>query len=131
MGGVSVLVDSHALLWWLSDDRRLSRRARQTIADADTAIFVSVASVWEIAIKRALGKLEDPSGAIPRLPSILADRGMSPLPIEAAHAIDAAALPPLHRDPFDRMIVAQSRIEEFPVVTNDVAIRAYGVQTIW
>jgi PIN domain nuclease of toxin-antitoxin system len=128
---VNVLLDSHALLWWLDDDRRLSRRARQTIADAETVIFVSVASVWEIAIKRALGKLTDPSGAIPRLPSILADRGMGTLAIEAVHAIDAAALPSLHRDPFDRMIVAQSRIEGFPVVTNDSAIRAYGVATIW
>jgi PIN domain nuclease of toxin-antitoxin system len=128
---VNVLVDSHALLWWLDDDRRLSRRARQTIADGETAIFVSVASVWEIAIKRALGQLNDPSDAIPRLPSILADRGMATLPIEAVHAIDAASLPPLHRDPFDRMIVAQSRIEGFPVVTNDAAIRAYGVATIW
>jgi PIN domain nuclease of toxin-antitoxin system len=128
---VNVLVDSHALLWWLDDDRRLSRRARQTIADGETAIFVSVASVWEIAIKRALGKLNDPSDAIPRLPSILADRGMSTLPIEAQHAIDAARLPPLHRDPFDRMIVAQSRVEGLPVVTNDAAIRAYGVKTIW
>jgi PIN domain nuclease of toxin-antitoxin system len=128
---VNVLVDSHALLWWLDDDRRLSRRARQTIADADTAVFVSVASVWEIAIKRALGKLNDPSGAIPRLPSVLADRGMRTLAIEAYHAIDAAALPRLHRDPFDRMIVAQSRIEGFPVVTNDAAIRAYRVATIW
>lgn len=128
---MNVLLDSHALLWWLDDDRRLSRRARQTIADAETVIFVSVASVWEIAIKRALGKLNDPSDAIPRLPSILADRGMGTLPIEAVHAIDAAALPGLHRDPFDRMIVAQSRIEGFPVVTNDPAIRAYGVATIW
>lgn len=128
---MNVLVDSHVLLWWLDDDRRLSRRARQAIADADTAVFVSVASVWEIAIKRALGKVNDPSGAIPRLPSVLADRGMSTLAIEAYHAIDAAGLPRLHRDPFDRMIVAQSRIEGFPVVTNDAAIRAYGVQTIW
>jgi PIN domain nuclease of toxin-antitoxin system len=131
MGRVSTLLDSHALLWWLADDRRLSKRARSTIADPDATVYVSAASVWEIAIKVALGKLADPTNAIPRFPAILAERGMTDLPISTAHAVEAASLPALHRDPFDRMLVAQSRLEGLSIVTNDPLLREYGVKTIW
>jgi PIN domain nuclease of toxin-antitoxin system len=131
MGEVRVLLDSHALLWWLDDDKRLPRRARATIASSRNEILVSVASVWEIGIKASLGKLSDALGAVPRLPSILVERGIQSLPIEAAHAIEAATLPRLHRDPFDRMIVAQSRLTGIPIMTNDRLVKAYEVQTIW
>jgi PIN domain nuclease of toxin-antitoxin system len=128
---VSVLLNTHALLWWLDDDRRLSRRARKVIADPDSVIYVSSASVWEIAIKVRLGKLADPQDAVPRLPQILVERGMTELPISAVHALGAGSLPNHHRDPFDRMLVAQSRLEGLPLVTNDPHIPKYGVQTIW
>ncbi len=131
MGEVNVLLDSRALLWWLDDDRRLSRKARTTIASAGTAVFVSVASIWEIAIKLSLGKLADSANAVPRLPSLLVERGMIALAIEATHALEAAALPRIHRDPFDRMLVAQSRLEGMAIVTNDALVRAYDVKTIW
>ena len=128
---MNVLLDSHALLWWLDDDKRLSRRARQLIADEDNSVFVSAGSVWEIAIKVALGKLEDRDGAVPRLPLILVERGMIALPITPAHAIEAASLPPLHRDPFDRMLIAQGRRERLAIVTNDPLFKQYDVKTVW
>jgi len=128
---VNVLLDSHALLWWLDDDKRLSRRARQIIANEDNSVFVSAASVWEIAIKVALGKLDDRDGAVPRLPLILVERGMIALPIMPAHAIEAAGLPPVHRDPFDRMLVAQGRRERLAIVTNDPLFKEYDVKTAW
>ena len=131
MGRVNVLLDSHALLWWLDDDKRLSRRARQIIANEDNSVFVSAASVWEIAIKVALGKLDDRDGAVPRLPLILVERGMIALPIMPAHAIEAADLPPVHRDPFDRMLVAQGRRERLAIVTNDPLFKEYDVKTAW
>ncbi len=131
MGRVNILLDSHALLWWLDDDPRLSRRARSLIADAENGVYVSAASVWEIAIKVALGKLADRDGAVPRLPSILVERGMSALPILPAHAVEAARLPLEHRDPFDRMLVAQGRLEHLAVVTNDAQFKRYDVKTLW
>jgi PIN domain nuclease of toxin-antitoxin system len=131
VGEVRVLVDTHALLWWLADDKRLSRRARKTIADEETEVLVSAACVWEAAIKASLGKLGDPTRAVSRLPSIIPERGFAELQISAAHAVQAADLPRIHRDPFDRMLVAQSMIESAPVVTNDPDIRRYGVKTIW
>lgn len=128
---MNILLDSHALLWWLDDDKRLSRRARSVIANADNTVCVSAASVWEIAIKTTLGKLADPDGAVPRLPAILMERGMIALPISPTHAIEAASLPPIHRDPFDRMLVAQSKLESLALVTNDPVIKRYGVKTVW
>lgn len=131
MGGVHLLLDTHALLWWLDDDRRLSRRARNLIADADNTVYVSAATVWEIAIQVASGKLADPDGAVPRLPSILVERGMVALPNLPAHAIEAARLPPIHRDPFDRMCVAQARLGQCALVTNDTLMKRYDVKTVW
>lgn len=131
MGGVSILLDAHTLLWWLDDDSRLSRRARRLIADADNTVYVSAATVWEIAIKVALGKLADRDGAVPRLPSILVERGMTSLPILPTHAVEAARLPLIHRDPFDRMLVAQSRLEQLAIVTNDAIIKRYEAETVW
>ena len=128
---MNILLDSHALLWWLDDDKRLSRRARSAIANADNTVFVSAASVWEIAIKTALGKLADPDGAVPRLPAILLERGMMALPISPTHAVEAARLPPIHRDPFDRMLVAQSQLDGLAIVTNDPLIKRYAVKTVW
>lgn len=131
MGGVNILLDSHAFLWWLDDDKRLSRRARSIIADAENRVYVSAASVWEIAIKVALGKLADRDGAVPRLPSILVERGMLALPILPSHAVEAARLPLEHRDPFDRMLVAQGRLEHLVVATNDPLFKRYDVKTVW
>ncbi len=121
------LADTHALLWWLADDPRLSPRAREVIATGDVPIHFSAASVWEAEIKTAIGKLavgDDLLGALE------AD-GFLELPMTARHAIDAARLPPLHRDPFDRMLVAQARLEGLEIITSDQKIADYGAAVLW
>jgi PIN domain nuclease of toxin-antitoxin system len=122
-----LLVDTRALLWWLDDDPALSPAAREAIADPGNEPVVSTASVWEMAIKRALGKLNVPDD----LPSKVLDAGFEWLTISAEHAWEARALPPHHGDPFDRVIVAQALLERLSIVTRDRRFGAYGVGTVW
>jgi PIN domain nuclease of toxin-antitoxin system len=124
---VRLLVDTHAVLWWLRDDPALSRSAREAISDASNELLVSAASLWEMAIKRSLGKLEVPDD----LPDLIADEGFAWLPILPQHAWHVRALPMHHRDPFDRLLVAQAQTERVPVITSDDRIRGYGVTTLW
>ncbi len=126
-----ILLDSHALIWWLSDDVRLSPVARALIADVSNTVLVSSASAWELSTKVRLGKLTDATHVIPRLPDVLLERGMTELPVTVAHAVESDALPGPHRDPFDRMLIAQSRIEQVPVVTIDPVFQTYAVDVIW
>jgi PIN domain nuclease of toxin-antitoxin system len=128
---MNVLLDTHALIWWLDDDRRLSKRARKAIADTAATVFVSSASAYEMAMKVRLGKLADPDGAVPRLSAVLAERGMTELPISVAHAVEAGRMGGEHKDPFDRILIAQSRLEGLPVVTSDAAFADHGVRVIW
>jgi PIN domain nuclease of toxin-antitoxin system len=121
------LVDSHALLWWLADDPALPRTARQLIAAPANEPLVSMASLWEIAIKRSLGKLDVPGD----LPQQVVEQGFVWLGIDPAHAWLAGALPWHHRDPFDRLLIAQALHERLAVVTGDPAFRAYGVDVRW
>ena len=121
-----LLLDTHALLWALAQPRRLSARARAAIASADSEVFVSAASAWEIAIKRAIGKLTAPAD----LEAILDQTGIERLPITVSHALAAGALPLIHSDPFDRMLVAQARIEGLTLVTRDPHIAAYDVAVL-
>ncbi len=122
---MSLLLDTHAVLWWLGGDR-LAQAAVDRIADPATLVAVSAASVWEAAIKAALGKLELPAP----LSQALADEGFEPLAITVAHAEMAGDLPPLHRDPFDRMLVAQASIEGLTLVTRDPQFERYGVPVL-
>jgi PIN domain nuclease of toxin-antitoxin system len=122
-----LLVDTHALLWWLIDDAGLSPTAREALSDPATDVLVSTASVWEIAIKRALGKLSAPDD----LPEHIEAQGFGWLPVEAEHAWQVRDLPPHHRDPFDRLLVAQALVERIPVVSADASFAAYGVDTRW
>ncbi len=131
MGAVGVLLDTHALIWWLDDDPRLSRAARVAIADPESLVYVSAASAWEMATKVRLGKLRDPGGAVPRLSQVLRDRALTALPVTVDHAVAAGGLSGPHRDPFDRMLIAQSRIEGLPVVTADPVFTRYAVPVIW
>ena len=117
-----LLLDTHALLWWLSDDARLGKTAAAAIAEADL-VAVSAASAWEIGIKQASGKLAGPDD----LQAELATNGFTELPVTVAHALAAGALPPHHADPFDRMLVAQSRLEGLTLVTRDDRLAAYGI----
>jgi PIN domain nuclease of toxin-antitoxin system len=131
MGAVRVLLDTHALLWWLVNDRRLPETARAVIRDPDSVVLVSAASGWEIATKHRLGKLPEADEIAGNLPDLVRMGRMQEMPITLAHAMAAGALPGPHRDPFDRMLIAHSRLEGMPVVTNDPVFRKYDVEVIW
>ena len=123
---MKLLLDTHVLLWWLADDRRLTARGRQWIAQADQTVFVSAASGWEIAIKRALGKLQAPSN----LAAMLVENQFAELPIRIAHAEQAARLPRIHEDLFDRMLIAQAMHENLILLTHDKQLAGYPVETL-
>jgi PIN domain nuclease of toxin-antitoxin system len=128
---MKVLLDTHALLWWLLDDSRLSSGARRLISAAETEVLVSSASVFEIATKYRLGKLWVGHFELTALPGIIADERFGELPIRSAHALAAGGLDGPHRDPFDRILIAQSRLEGVPVVTLDPVFARYDVEVIW
>lgn len=126
-----VLLDTHVLLWWLFDDPRLSKRARDVIRSADTAVLVSSASGWEIGTKHRLGRLPEAMEVVHDLPPLLRRSRMEVLPIALEHALAAGMLPGPHRDPFDRMLIAQARLERLPIVTNDPVFARYEVDVVW
>jgi len=125
------LVDTHALLWWLFDDRRLSGRARQVMEDGANEILVSSASGWEIMTKHRLGKLPHAGEAVRDLRGAIQRAGFEPLPISLEHAIEAGRLAAPHRDPFDRMLAAQSRLERLPLISDDQVFAGLSVSTLW
>lgn len=118
---MKVLLDTHTLLWWLAGDATLSTKARQVIASPKTTVYVSAASAWEIAIKRALGKLQAPEDLV----AALSANRFQHLPVTIEHALYAGALPRHHDDPFDRMLVAQALLEKLTIITRDTSIPAY------
>lgn len=120
------LLDTHALLWWLSDPAKLSTEARDAIADGAHAVYMSTAAAWEMAIKKALGRLEFPGN----LEEVLRKDHIETLPITLAHALAVADLPTLHQDPFDRMQIAQARLENLTLITRDAKIAEYDVKTL-
>ncbi len=122
---MKILLDTHVLLWALSDDARLSRTHRETIAQG-AELFVSAATVWEIALKRALGKLQAPADIAQTIAAV----GCRPLAITWRHAEEAGSLPPHHADPFDRLLVAQAMVEGMPLATENHQIAAYAVDMI-
>ena len=128
---MKLLLDTHAFLWWLDSDARLSHKARALIADPRGEVFVSIATVWEIAIKAALGQLEMPVDLGGFLRRQLQSNGFASLPITFDHAVAVRDLPPHHRDPFDRLLACQSRIEGLPLVSADSTIAAYGADVVW
>jgi len=125
---VKLLLDSHAYLWWLADDPALGAEALAAIADPAHSVIVSAATIWELEIKRRLGRL-DVGGA--DLVAEIGENGFLELPVTGAHARDAAALPRHHADPFDRMLVAQCVAQGAHCVTRDPIFRAYGVPCLW
>jgi PIN domain nuclease of toxin-antitoxin system len=124
---VTLLLDTHALLWWLADDPALTQVARTTIRAGGTLVLVSAAIAWEISIKQALGKLEAPDD----LEAALAASRFQPLPITVAHALAAGRLPRHHDDPFDRMLIAQAQYTQLTIVTHDPKFRLYDVDILW
>jgi PIN domain nuclease of toxin-antitoxin system len=125
------LLDTHALLWWFTDDERLSPAARAAIADRANEIFVSAASAWEIATKDRLGKLAEIPEAASRFTELVDADGFAHLPMTHLHALRAGAYAQAHRDPFDRMLAAQSDIESLALITRDPGFQPFGTRTFW
>lgn len=125
-----LLLDTQTLLWWRHGHRKLGRRAHRTIEADANAVWVSAATVWEIAIKSRGGKLRlrDPLAAW--MPEALEQRGFQPLDVTIAHAIAVASLPDHHADPFDRLLIAQARVENLTIVTSDAAFEDYDVKLL-
>jgi PIN domain nuclease of toxin-antitoxin system len=126
-----LLLDTHALLWWFTDDRRLSRRARSAIGDESNDVVVSAASAWEIATKQRLGKLEGVPRAAERFGELTAQNGFSHLPVSYLHGLRAGGYACDHRDPFDRMLAAQCELDRLRLVTRDPAFDAFRTKTVW
>jgi PIN domain nuclease of toxin-antitoxin system len=124
---LKLLLDTHAALWWLSGDERFGPIAAARLADATNQVLLSAAVVWEVAIKRSLGKLEAPAD----FAGTLLGAGAQPLAVTLDHAAAVEELPWHHRDPFDRLIVAQASIEGAALVSHDEALRPYGVELVW
>ncbi len=125
------LLDTHALLWWLFNDPKLSAQAGEVITEPENEIPVSAASAWEISTKHRLGKLPEAGDVAPRLPMYVRKARFTELRISIDHAQAAGGLPGPHRDPFDRMLIAQSKLLAIPVVTIDPVFRDYGVTVVW
>jgi PIN domain nuclease of toxin-antitoxin system len=123
---MNLLLDTHALLWWLDDNPSLSKKAKRSIADGTNSVFVSAAVIWEIEIKNALGKLKIPSN----FREVLRQQTFEMLPVTVEHAHAVGDLPAHHRDPFDRMVIAQARVEGFTVVTRDSIFGRYKIPII-
>jgi PIN domain nuclease of toxin-antitoxin system len=124
---VRLLLDTHAALWWLRGDERFGEEAAGQLTDETNQVLLSAAVVWEVAIKRSLGRLEAPDG----FAETLLGAGAQPLAVNLDHAAAVQSLPWHHRDPFDRMLIAQAALERATLVSRDDALRPYGVAVIW
>jgi len=125
-----VLLDTHAFLWFMAGDARLSQKAREAMSDENAELFLSAASVWEMAIKAALGRLQLPLPVADYVAEKIHD-GFQVMPIDWVHAAAVQKLPFHHRDPFDRLIIAQAQIEKLPLVSGDRTFRKYDIHLIW
>ena len=128
---MKLLLDTHALLWWWLDDRRLSSKARAKIGQSANVVFVSAVSALEIAIKVRLGKLPEANDLVDQFEEGLAQQGFKPLPVSMTHALKAGLLEGDHRDPFDRLLAAQAMIDDLTIITNDRALTAFGASALW
>jgi PIN domain nuclease of toxin-antitoxin system len=126
-----LLLDTHAFLWWLSGDGALSVRAREAVADAANEIFVSAASAWEIATKHRIGKLPGVAIVVADFDRAISDQGFHGLPISVRHGQIAGTLPGAHRDPFDRMLIAQAMQESLALVSNEHIFDTFAVARLW
>jgi PIN domain nuclease of toxin-antitoxin system len=128
---VRLLLDTHALLWWLDGDRRLSLKARRAIASESNSILVSAVSAWEITTKARLGKLPGATDVAADVAACVASQGFLPLDVTMLHAQRAGRLPGAHRDPFDRILIAQSQIEDVALFSDDEAFDTFDVRRFW
>lgn len=128
---MKALLDTHALLWWITDDSRLSRRVREFISNVENELAFSAASGWEVAIKAGLGKMDLPEHPEKFLTEQLHRNAIEVLPVNLGHAMGVYSLPNHHGDPFDRLLVAQCVAEGLPLLTADAAFGPYPVEVIW
>ena len=126
-----VLLDTHALLWMLAGDPQLSARATQVLGDPQTEVLVSAASAYEVCLKHALGKLPGAEALVAAFAQEIAAADCAPLPVTLAHAEAAGKLDLSHKDPFDRLLIAQARVEGIPLVSNETVFDAFGVERLW
>lgn len=126
-----ILLDTHAFLWWVTDDEQLSRRARRLLGDGKNEVFFSAASAWEISIKSSLGRVALPDDAERYVPKQLEQNAFEALPVRLQHALRVGALPDIHRDPFDRLLVAQALIEDLTLLSRDRHLASYSVRVVW
>ena len=124
---MKLLLDTHAALWWLADDDRIGEKVIRHLTDDTNQVLISAVVVWEVAIKRSLGKLDAPEDLGPTLLSA----GAQPLPVTLEHAAAVEKLPWRHRDPFDRLLVAQALTEDAAIVSRDEPLSEYGVAIVW
>lgn len=126
-----ILLDTHALLWWLEDSPRLSTRARELMARGGNELLWSAASSWELAIKASLGRIRTPAPVGRFVGRVVREEALSVLPIQQSHALRVAELPLHHRDPFDRLLVAQAQLERVPLLSVDEDLARYEVEVLW
>ncbi len=131
MESVRYLLDTHAFLWWIFDDPKLSKKARHVIANPRHEMLVSSASAWEISTKHRIGKLREAEHVARDILNYILKAGFFPFDITVTHAQQAGSLPGPHRDPFDRMLIAISKIENIPIITNDHIFPQYHVDVVW
>ena len=125
------LLDTHTFLWWITDDTQLSEHSKEIIGDSDNQVFLSAASGWEIAIKSRIGRLKLPRRIGGFISEQMSENAISNLSITMSHALQVSELPDHHRDPFDRLLISQSQIENMPILSVDPLIRKYNVQVVW
>lgn len=128
---MKALLDTHTFLWWINDAPQLSRDARQIIGNGENEIFLSAASGWEMVIKAGLGKLILPADVTAFVLEQMFINAITPLSVQLHHALHVYTLPALHRDPFDRMIIAQAQVEGLPILTADPRFSEYQVEVVW
>lgn len=128
---MKILLDTHAFLWWIADDQKLSGRAREIISDGSNELFLSAAAGWEIAIKVQIGRLKLPEEPIRFILDQMRINAIQSLPIQMNHALHVSTLPQHHRDPFDRLLIAQAQLEGLPVLSSDHQLANYQVEVIW
>jgi len=128
---MKVLLDTHAFLWWITDDPKLSSRAREIISNIKNELFFSAASGWEISIKVQIGRLKLPDEPQRFIHGQMRTNAIQSLPILMSHALHVSTLPDHHRDPFDRLLIAQAQLEGFPILSADPQMAKYQIEAIW
>lgn len=128
---MKALLDTHVFIWWILDDERLPFRVRDLLADEKNELFLSSASCWEMMIKSKIGRLQFPESPEKFIPDQMNLNKISGLPVQIAHSLHIYTLPEHHKDPFDRMLIAQAQVERMPIITNDSLLASYDVKILW